>query len=256
MREARPEILLCRDLAEVSEQAAELFVRLADEAISSSGRFAVALSGGSTPQALYWRLGSEPSRQRVPWSKVHLFWGDERYVPPDHPESNYRMARESLLSGAPIPAQNIHRMPTELEDPDCAAADYQQTLREFFKLSLGQWPRFDLILLGMGEDGHTASLFPGTTAVTETGRLVVANYVETLHAHRLTLTVPAINHAANIVFLISGESKAAVLSDVLEGQDQPGRLPSQLIQPVQGRLLFIVDRAAASKLSGSENGEV
>ncbi|MBI3951061.1 MAG: 6-phosphogluconolactonase [Acidobacteria bacterium] len=237
-------ILICRHLEDVSQRAAELFVQLADEAISAKGRFAVALSGGSTPRALYTLLASDSFRDRVTWPKVHLFWGDERCVPPDHPDSNYHMARESLLDQVPIPQENVHRMPAEQEDHERAAADYEETLQTFFGLKPGQLPRFDLILLGMGEDGHTASLFPGTLALKVTDRLVAANYVEKLKAQRLTLTVPVINNAATVVFLISGASKARVLKDVLEGQYDPMRLPSQLIRPSEGRLIFIVDHAA------------
>lgn len=247
--EQRREILICRDLQGVSRRAAELFVRLASESISSSGRFAVALSGGSTPKALYALLTGDQFRPRVPWSKVHLFWGDERCVPPDHDESNYRMARELLLDKISIPQENIHRMPAEQEDHNRAADEYEQTLREFFDLEAGKWPRFDLILLGLGDDGHTASLFPRTTALGVTDRLVVADYVEKLRAHRLTLTVPVINHAAHVVFLISGASKALVLREVLEGEYHPHRLPAQLIRPVEGKLLFIIDREAARELA-------
>lgn len=245
----RREILVCSDLGEVSQRAAELFVTLAAEAISASGRFTVALSGGSTPRALYSLLASDQFRERVPWSKMHLFWGDERCVPPDHHDSNYRMTRESLLDKVPISDENIHRMLAEREDHNQAAAEYEQTLKAFFGLEAGKLPRFDLIWLGMGEDGHTASLFPGTVALDVTDRLAVANYVEKFKAHRLTLTAPVINHAANVVFLISGESKASVLREVLEGERQPHRWPSQLIQPLEGKLLFIVDRPATSELT-------
>lgn len=252
MKQSHREIVLCRDLSEVSLRAAERFVQLADTAASSAGRFTVALSGGSTPRALYALLASDRFRSRVPWSKVHLFWGDERCVPPDHPESNYRMAREALLDQISIPAGNIHRMPAEYENPGDAAAEYEETLKAFFRVPVGQWPRFDLILLGMGEDGHTASLFPGTAALAEQERWVAANYVEKLVTHRLTLTVPVINHAANVVFLISGESKASVLREVLEGGYQPQRFPSQFIRPEGGRLLFILDRGAAKELTSVE----
>ncbi|MEE9172505.1 MAG: 6-phosphogluconolactonase [candidate division NC10 bacterium] len=249
MRERQREILVCRDLEDVSHRAAELFIRLANEAASSTGRFAVALSGGSTPRALFTLLATDPFKQRVPWPKVHLFWGDERCVPPDHPESNYRMARDTLLDQAPISAQNIHRMPAEDEDCARAAAAYEQTLRAFFEGVAGELPCFDLILLGMGEDGHTASLFPGTAALAETERLVAPTYVEKLGTYRLTLTAPVINHAAHVAFLVAGESKASVLREVLEGERDPQRLPSQLIQPSRGRLVFIVDRAAAKELT-------
>jgi len=260
MEKAQGALLICRDPGEVSLRAAELFAQLAGEAVAATGRFAAALSGGSTPRALYALLAGDPFRTRIPWSKVHLFWGDERCVPPEHPESNYRMVRESLLNQVPIPEENVHRMPAEQEDPNRAAAEYEQTLKEFFGLTRAPhpaplWPRFDLILLGMGEDGHTASLFPGTAALEETRRLVTATYIPTPDhrplqtGHRLTLTVPVINNAAQIVFLICGGSKAPVLKEVLEGDYQPERLPSQLIRPRTGRLLFIVDRAAAGLLT-------
>ncbi|MFQ5990071.1 MAG: 6-phosphogluconolactonase [Candidatus Methylomirabilales bacterium] len=233
----------------MSQQAAALFVRLAHEAVLSTGWFAVALSGGSTPRALYALLISDQFRPQVPWQHVHVFWGDERCVPPDHPESNYRMVREVLLDQAPIPAQNIHRMPAERADHSSAAAAYAQTLQAFFDVPAGALPCFHLILLGMGEDGHTASLFPGTAALAETERLVVANYVEKLGTHRLTLTVPVINHAANVAFVITGSAKASVLKKVLKGEHEPHRLPSQLIRPEKGQLVFIVDHAAAKELT-------
>ena len=248
IKESGREIWLCRDPEEVSQRSAALFVRLAHEAVLSTGYFAVALSGGSTPKALYTLLISDQFRSQVPWQHVHLFWGDERCVPPDHPESNYRMVREALLDQAPIPAQNIHRMSAEQADHTSAAAVYEQTLRGFFEVAAGELPCFHLILLGMGEDGHTASLFPGTTALAETKRLVVANYVEKLGTHRLTLTVPVINHAANVAFMITGSAKAPVLKKVLEGEHDPQQFPSQLIRPKKGQLVFIVDRAAAKEL--------
>ncbi len=251
MKERDKEMVICRGLEEVSLRAAEMVVQLADQEASSMGRVTLALSGGSTPRALYALLAGDHFRSRVPWPRVHVFWGDERCVPPDHSESNYRMAREALLDVVPIPAQNIHRMPGEGKDHARAAADYEQTLKAFFRVPEGEWPRFDLILLGMGEDGHTASLFPGTAALMEHERWVTANYVEKLGTYRLTLTVPVINHAANVVFLVSGESKASVLREVLEGKAQPQRLPSQLVGPEEGRLVFIVDQAAAKELTFS-----
>lgn len=246
------ELIMCRDAGELSQRAAELFVALAKEAVAATGRFTVALSGGSTPKALFSLLVSDWFLPRVAWSKVYLFWGDERCVPPDHPDSNYGVARAAMLDKAPIPPQNVFPMPTESEDAERIAAEYQQTLREFFGLAEGGQPRFDLILLGMGEDGHTASLFPGTPALEETERLVTAHYVEKLRAHRITLTIATINQAASIVFLISGTSKASALREVLEGEYQPMRLPSQWIQPVNGKLFFMVDRDAGSELTGSE----
>jgi len=249
MKESSPNIATCCDLEDVSRHAAEEFFRLANAATASDGKFTVALSGGSTPKALYTLLASNTFRVRIPWEKVHLFWGDERCVPPDHADSNYRMVRESLLDHAPIPKENIHRMLGEDKDPAKAATRYESTLRESFGLASGQLPRFDLILLGMGDDGHTASLFPHTAALSETKRLVVANYVEKFGTHRLTLTIPVINHAAQVVFLISGGSKGAVLKEVLEGKEDPQRLPSQFIQPVTGKIQYIIDRAAGQELS-------
>lgn len=242
-------ILVVANPDELSRFAADEFVRQAGEKVQTKGIFTVALSGGFTPRGLYTVLAGDQYRERVPWSKVHLFWSDERCVPPDHPDSNYRMIRELLLDKVPIPKENIHRMPAEQEDPVHAAMEYEQTIWAFFHPNEGELPRFDLIVLGMGEDGHTASLFPWTSALEETDRLVSANYIEKLNAYRLTLTVPAINQATNVIFLISGESKASVLRDVLEGEYQPQRFPSQIIRPVNGRLLFIADRMAAGKLA-------
>lgn len=246
---AERKILVVAHSEELSRVAAEEFVVNAETSVRKNGFFTVALSGGSTPKGLYMKLAGEPYREKIPWSKVHFFWGDERCVPPDHPDSNYRMARESLLDKVPIPEVNIYRMPAELEDHDRAASEYEQTIRAFFHLEAGEKPRFDMVLLGMGDDGHTASLFPRTSALEERDHLVSANYIEKLSAWRLTLTVPVINQAAQVLFLISGESKASVLKEVLEGDFQPHRLPSQLIRPVHGSLLFIADSLAAGKLS-------
>jgi 6-phosphogluconolactonase len=185
----------------------------------------------------------------VPWGTTHFFWGDERHVPPDHPDSNYRMAREAMLSQVPVPPQNVHRIPAENPDASQAAQDYDHELREFFRLPSGQFPRFDLILLGMGPDGHTASLFPGTTAVREQKALVAALWVETLRSHRITLTPPVLNNAACVIFLVSGEQKAETLREVIEGDYQPDRLPAQVVRPASGRVLWLVDRAAGRLLS-------
>ncbi|BBO17771.1 6-phosphogluconolactonase [Candidatus Brocadia pituitae] len=246
------EILIVGNPDELSHRAAEEFVLLADVAIRAKGFFTVALSGGSTPRGLYLQLASDTYREQVTWPHVHLFWGDERCVPPDHPESNYHMVCEALINRVPIPKENIYRIPAEQEDRARAAMEYEQALRTFFHLKAGAFPRFDLILLGMGDDGHTASLFPFTTALDETDRLVLANYVEKLGVYRLTFSVPTLNQAREVIFLISGTSKASVLREVLEGDYQPKRLPSQLIQPVNGRLWFIADLSAASKLKSYE----
>ncbi len=244
------EITVAENLDELSRKAADEFVLVAEKAVRTKGVFTVALSGGSTPKGLYTMLSGVQYRNQVPWSKVCLFWGDERCVPHDHPDSNYRMIRETLIERVPVPKENVYRMPIGQANHSLDAMEYEQTIRAFFHLNAGERPRFDLILLGMGEDGHTASLFPFTAALEEAGHLAFANYVEKLGAYRLTLTVPVINHAANVLFLVSGESKASVLKEVLQGEYQPQRLPSQFIRPINGRLLFMVDRMAASKLTG------
>jgi 6-phosphogluconolactonase len=179
---------------------------------------------------------------------MHVFWGDERHVPPDHPDSNYRMANEALLSKVPIPPANVHRIKSEHPDAHQVADDYEQTLQAFFHLAAGQLPRFDLILLGLGPEAHTASLFPGTKALHETRRLVVSTWVGKFFTDRITLTPAVLNNAAGVIFLVSGEDKALALKAVLEGHDEPEQLPAQLIRPAHGRLLWLVDRAAAGLL--------
>lgn len=228
--------------------AAEHIITHCESSINAQGYFTIALSGGSTPKAVYELLTDKAFSRYVDWEHLHVFWGDERCVPPDHTESNYRMARLTLLDQVPLPLTNIHRIKGEL-DPAQAAADYEQTLRQFFARRRDGSVRFDLILLGMGDDGHTASLFPGTPALEETERLVVENYVEKLDSWRITLTVPVINAADRVTFLVSGKSKAETLQQVLEGSNQPYELPSQLIQPTSGNLLWMVDEPAASRLS-------
>jgi len=210
----------------------------------------VALAGGATPKLLYTLLATEPHRRHLPWPRTHVFWGDERCVPPDHPESNYRMAHEALLRHLPIPPEQIHRMRGEDPDPERAAAEYEERLRTAFHGQAGALPRLDLVLLGMGADGHTASLFPHTEAVREQQRWVVRNHVPKLQADRLTLTAPVINWGATILFLVAGNDKAAALQEVLEGPADPERLPAQLIRPTAGRLVWLVDLAAASRLAG------
>jgi 6-phosphogluconolactonase len=237
------EIKIVPDNVTLARVAAQEFQRLAEAAVQERGRFSVALSGGNTPRAVYSLLASE--HQQLPWDRIHIFFGDERHVPPDHPDSNFRMASESLLSKVPIPERNIHRVHAELQ-AEAAAADYDQQLFNFFHLGNGDWPRFDLIFLGIGEDGHTASLFPGSKALTETSRRVVENWVEKFKTFRITLTFPVLNHGTEVVFLVSGASKAEILSEIL----QPGthKYPAQNVQPENGRLLWLVDRDAGSLL--------
>ena len=241
------EIILCRDADDLAHKAAEQWIALAAAAIARSGRFAVALSGGSTPKALYSLLATPEFCKRIEWNCVHLFWGDERCVPPDHPESNYRMTREALLSKIDIPPENIHRMSGE-KDPATAAAEYEHKLRNFF-LEKTAAPRFDLVLLGLGEDGHTASLFPGSTALREAARWVATSYVERLHAHRLTLTLPVINAAVEVEFLISGESKRNILHEILASESPSENYPAAHVLPSNGRLAWFVTADAADNLS-------
>jgi 6-phosphogluconolactonase len=221
---------------ELARGAAEYFVARAPRT--------VALSGGSTPRLLYQLLADE---KQVPWPEIHFFWSDERHVPPDHPDSNYRMTNEALLSHVPVPQNNIHRIPGENPDASAAASDYEQTLIEITNSSL---PRLDLILLGLGSDGHTASLFPGSEALHETQRLVVAPWIEKLNTYRITMTLPLLNNGASIVFLVSGKDKAEIVREVLEG---PKNYPAQEINPTSGELIWMLDKDAAGNLtSGHE----
>ncbi len=245
---AEPQIVVKANLQDLSREAAARFQRLVVESIAAAGRFSVALSGGSTPRALYRLLGEPPFHEVIDWPRVHLFWGDERFVPADHPDSNYRLARETFISKAPIPSGNVRPMPTEGGDPEAAAAQYEETLRRFFASPEGDAPRFDLVLLGLGPDGHTASLFPGSPALDEGRRLVVATYVPKLDAWRLTLTPPVLRGARHVMFLVSGPDKASVLRAVLEGPYDPRRLPAQLVRPERGELTWLVDEAAAALL--------
>ena len=257
-----PEICVVADTAAVWDEAARRFAAAAREAVAARGRFMVALSGGSTPEGLYRELASRHTAAApgvttdalsVPWSQTHIFFGDERYVPHDDPQSNYRMAREALLDHVPVPPNQVHPMPTDATDPKVAAAAYEQTVTEVlgtqYSVLSTHIPRFDLILLGMGPDGHTASLFPGTDAVHEEHRLVVAPWVAKFETFRLTVTPPLLCHARAVLFLVSGAAKADTLREVLEGPYDPARVPSQVVRPVDGRLTWLVDAAAAAKLT-------
>jgi 6-phosphogluconolactonase len=237
------------DAEAVSRAAADEFVRRAAEAVAGRGRFAVALSGGSTPRRLFQLLAGPPWRERVAWDRIEFFWGDERCVPPDHPDSNYRMAREALLAHVPVRPDAVHRLEAERPDAAAAARDYQEVLARVLGAGpAGEPPQLDLVLLGMGPDGHTASLFPQTAALGQTARWVVANFVPRLNTQRLTLTYPVLNRGRAVLFLICGADKADALHEVLEGPPDPRRLPSQGIRP-DGPLLMFLDRAAAARLS-------
>jgi 6-phosphogluconolactonase len=244
----RRNVRVYADAATLATAAADLFAETASAAVAAHGRFCVALSGGATPQALYQLLAAPPHRDRIDWPRTFVFWGDERCVPPDHPDSNYGMTRAALLAHVPVPQAQVFRMEGEAADTAAAAARYEQNLRQVFALAPGEWPRLDLVLLGLGRDGHTASLFPHTAALGVTDRLVVANRVDTLDVTRITLTAPTINHAARVVFLVAGPDKAEPLAAVLDGPRRPDDLPAQLIAPVDGELLWLVDRAAAARL--------
>lgn len=228
----------------LSHAVAKHFVRVTTAAVRERGRCSVALAGGSTPKTIYRLLSDEPFRSHVIWDQIQFYWGDERHVPVDHPDSNYRMAAETLLSKVPIRARNIHRMHGEVRNADLAAREYEDDMRASFNES-GAIPRFDLILLGLGGDGHTASLFPGTPAIAERQRWCVANWVNTLSAYRLTLTLPVLNAARVVLFTVSGAEKAAIVRDVLRGTRD---VPARLVQPADGEVWWMLDRAAASEL--------
>jgi len=234
------DVLVLPNAAALADAAAARFVAAAGEAIASRGQFIVALSGGSTPRDTYLRLGTEGLVSKVMWSRVQILWSDERCVPPQNVESNYRMAREALLDRVPVPAANVHRIHGE-DDPVTAAAAYDATLRAL--------ARIDLVLLGLGEDGHTASLFPGGAAVHEHTRWVMAARATAASMWRITLTPAVINAAAEVLFLVSGGAKAGILRQVLEGPRRPQELPAQAIAPSNGRVRWYVDAAAAADLT-------
>lgn len=238
-------VIIQPDSASLITFTAQRIANMIHATLQLNARFSLALSGGSTPRPLYERLAAEPYASGLDWAKIYIFWGDERCVPPEHTDSNYQMAYEALLSRVAIPKENIYRLRGEI-DPTQAAADYEQDLRTFFA---DENELFDLALLGMGDDGHTASLFPGTAAVHEMEKWVVAHHIEKLQAWRLTLTPGALNRSANIMFLTSGGSKADMLRQVLEGEYQPATYPSQVIKPANGEVVWLVDTAAAAKLT-------
>lgn len=233
---------------ELFAAAAEVVVGAATDAVAQRGRFTISLSGGSTPKSLFNLLATN-ARTVLPWERMFFFWGDERHVPPTDPDSNYRMAEETMLSKVPVPPGNVFRMAAENPDAAAVAEDYEKTLRKFFALEPGQVPVFDLILLGMGPDGHTASLFPGTAGLQEKSRLVIANWVEKMKTSRLTFTLPVLNAARCVTFLVSGTDKAAVLRTVLDGDVPAEQYPAKLVRPTDGKLIWLVDRAAASELT-------
>ena len=240
----KPAVEILADADALAERAAELVLEASTRATSSKETFSIALSGGSTPKTLY-QLLADPAqrfREQFPWSSTHFFWTDERHVGPDDPESNYRMAQEAMLSHVPIPQINIHRIYGELKNAERAATDYEAELKKTF----GNSPRIDLVLLGMGADGHTASIFPGSEVLNETNSLVAAPWVDKLNSYRLTMTLPVLNNAQEVLLLVSGEEKAETLNRVLTGSEH--QYPVQKIKPNNGSLTWLIDSAAASRL--------
>jgi 6-phosphogluconolactonase len=248
------EVKVFSSLEEMSWAAVCAFEDLSRLKVIEGKTFSAALSGGLTPRLFYQILGSPALAGRIRWKNIHLFQVDERCVPPDHPDSNYRMIREALLDNADIPAENFHRMQAEQADLEQAAGDYVHELARVLQLQDGDRPRLDIVFLGMGPDGHTASLFPGTAALEEQSVWVRPNHVERLGMRRLTMTLPLLNAAAHVIFLVAGADKAEGLHNVLEGP--PGQLPAQRIQPRDGSLSWFLDEAAARKLSPATRGEL
>jgi 6-phosphogluconolactonase len=235
------------DLEALSLHAASIFVSASKNSIAAKKRFAVAISGGSTPRRLYTLLGSDAYRHRVDWQTVHFFWADERCVPKEDEASNFRTAFDTFLSKIALPDKNIHRIKGE-EAPDKAARDYEEEIRRFFGES--ERPGFDLIILGVGEDGHTASLFPGSKSLEERVRLAIPVYLGEPGKNRITLTLPVLNNADQLLFLVAGPSKAAVLSEILGERKKKKGFPAGLIRPAHGNMTWLIDQEAARKLRG------
>ncbi len=246
MASVKPDIRIFDDVDALSQAAAVLFIDSCGRAVARRGRALVALSGGNTPIKLYELVARTPLVEQVDWPRLHVFWGDERCVPPEDLQSNYHQAKDILLSRVPIPAVNVHRVQTEL-GPDEAAEAYALTLRTFADPPM-QWPRFDIVLLGLGEDGHTASLFPGSAVEMPAPVMAVKGDYQGRPAQRITITPPVFNAAQRVVFLVNGASKSQTLANVLNGKFQPEQLPAQRIRPADGELIWMVDQAAAGQL--------
>lgn len=247
-RMPKSNVIICENSSALFIRAAQLWLEISQKAIAMTGRCTIALSGGSTPRSLYQLLSTPEWSARIDWQKLQFFWGDERCVPPDHLDSNYGMVEKALLSKVPILKQNVHRVPTELAAPEKIAEAYEATLRQVFGARNSSFPQFDLILLGLGENGHTASLFPYSPALKDTVHWFAADFIQEIRAYRITLTAPVINNAKNVIFLVSGEAKADILRQVLFGKYEPQRLPAQLIQPIHGSLTWLTDKSAATLL--------
>jgi 6-phosphogluconolactonase len=247
------DIVIYSDVEQLSRAAANYIVRVAKESVAAHGRFTLALSGGSTPKKLYGLLASEPYRDQIDWALVEIFWSDERCVPPDNAESNYHMAQEVMLSKLPIAASQIHRVPADEADRDAASQAYTQEIQRI--ISSAGVPSFDLIQLGMGPEGHTASLFPHQASLHEQQRLVIPVTVPKPPPPRLTFTPPLLNAAIHVLFLVTGAEKDEAVQAVLEGLYQPEEYPAQIVRPTQGEVTWMLDTAAAGKLHQKLLGE-
>ena len=248
--QAQRDIRILADPAAITRRAADEFVKAASEAVAKNGVFNVAFAGGSTPKSLYALLADDPAyRAQITWDKMRVFFGDERHAPPDSSESNFRMASEALFSKGLLKPEQIARIKGEYPDTEKAALEYEQVLRAYFQLKAGEYPSFDLVLLGMGDEGHTLSLFPGTKALHAPGRIVVRNWVGKFYTERITITAETANHANRVMFMITRGDKAPALKAVLEGPYEPEQLPAQFIQPASGNALWLIDRDAAKMLT-------
>ncbi len=250
VKKAEPEVRISPDIEALSRKVAVSIVERINTGVSGGRTFSIALPGGKTPEMLYQFLSAE-FRDEIPWGQVHLFWGDERYVPPDDPRSNYRTVEESLLRHVPIPAGNVHRMPTHFSKADEAAQAYERILRDYFP---SPWPRFNLVLLGLGDEGHTASLFPGSPALAEQERWVLAVRAPAEPPLRLTLTLPALNHAECVYFLVAGAQKASALLHAVTTWPAQPNSPAAMVRPQHGEVVWWTDQAAAQLLPSSLRG--
>ena len=244
------EIQVLDSASSVAEAGALHFIRICNSSVKANGKFSVVLSGGSTPKGMLSLLATEEYKKQVPWDKCHFFWGDERSVPPMHADSNFKMATDALLSHIPANPAQIYRMEAEKADINQAAQEYQDKIANYFNIpNSGSPPQFDLLYLGMGPDGHTASLFPETSALAEKNRWVVSNFVPKFNTNRMTFTFPIINQAKNVIFLVAGKDKVPALKEVLQGKPAIETYPSQGINPANGSLLWLIDVDASSGLS-------
>jgi len=253
MQDRMNRIVICRDAPHLYATAADFLIDLGNAALTSTGSCAVALPGGNTPRRLFELLARQPYRSALLWERLHYFWGDERCVPKDHPESNFRLAHEAFLRDLSVPEDHLHRVVVEDKSPFQAAADYELELQEFFQLQTGVYPEFDLVLLGMGADGHTASLFQGGPELKVRGQLVTWSQPPFSVIPRITLTLETINRSRHVAFLVTGASKASALRSVLNGET---RFPAALVQPGENRVTFFVDKEAASEFSACEDNSI